>query len=383
MRRPRSARLAALALCVPLGFLTTAGCALLVGEEFEFHCPQPAHPPIALAVGARANSPKPAMPTEVRQLIADGMTGCAKITVVRVDGRPAVTGSTVFTTTAKTKQNFELDKVNFLQKIGTMLAEARAQAPEANVLGALGLAAAAAGPGGTVVLVDSGIQTTDPIDFRKNKLPTKQPKVIADALRRQNLLPDLHERSVILSGLGYSAAPQGALDDRNRTFVVELWREIVAAGGVKDPTVLMDPNTADSDTKSPAVGVVDFPISQIQLECNGEIVLPDDGEVGFIPDQAEFRNVGAARTVLQRFAGFLTANPSATVEIKGYVAHYGHGTLSQQRADRVKQELVALGVKNPLTSTGMGWGPFPHPSASPDPRYDQSNRRVTISVKCP
>jgi outer membrane protein OmpA-like peptidoglycan-associated protein len=386
MRRPRSLRLAALALCVPFGVTTTTGCGsvreLVFGEEFEFHCPQPAHTPVAIAVGARANSPAPALPAEVRKLIAEGMTGCAKVTVIRVDGRPAVAGSAVFTTTARTEQNFNIDKAEFLKKVGAMLTDARAQAAEANVLGALGLAAAAAGPGGTVVLLDSGIQTADPIDFRKNKLPTKQPKAIADALRRQGLLPDLRERTVILSGLGYSAAPQAALDDHNRTFVVELWREIVAAGGVKDPTLLVEPNTTDSATKTPAVSVVDFPIGQILFECNAVAVLPDDDEVGFIPDQAELRNVGAARAVFQRFAEFLRTNPAATVEIQGFVAHYGHGNLSQQRADRVKQELIALGVKNSLTATGMGWGPFPHPSASPDPRYDQLNRRVTISVKC-
>jgi outer membrane protein OmpA-like peptidoglycan-associated protein len=366
--------------------MTNAGCGILRelwGTKFEFHCPEPAHSAVAIAVGARANSPEPALPTAVRKLVTEAMTGCAKITVVRIDGRPAVAGSTVFSTTAKTQQNFDADQVAFLKRVSEMLRDAKAQAPEANVLGALGLAAAAAGPGGSVVLLDSGIQTTDPIDFRKNELPTKKPKVIAEALRHEGLLPDLNQRSVILSGIGYSARPQGALDDPNRTFVVELWREIVIASGVKNPIVLADPNTAESIIKSPAVGVVDFPVRQIHLECDAVAVLPDDNEVGFIPDQAEFRNPGAARAVFRPFAEFLNTNPAATVEIEGFVAHYGHGNLSQQRADRVKQELTELGVKNSMTATGKGWGPFPDPSADPDPRFDQLNRRVTISVKCP
>lgn len=387
MRRFRCVRLVALALCVPLGITTTAGCdsisEAVVGEPFEeFHCPQPAHPALAVAVGARANSPAPTLTAEVRGLVADAMIGCGKITVVRVDGRPSIAGSTVFSTAAKNKQNFEIDKVEFLDQVTGLVTAARAQTPEANVLGALSLAAGAAGPGGTVVLVDSGVQTTDPIDFRKNNLPTKKPKAIADALKREGLLPGLGDRSVILSGLGHTAAPQGALDDRNRTFVEDLWREIVVASGAKDPVVLPAPNTAEAVTKNPTVSVVDFPIRVIELTCDSLSVLPDDDEVGFIPDRAEFRNLGAARAVLKRFAEFLHRNIDATVEIQGFVAHYGAGDLSQRRADRVRQELIALGVRNSITATGMGWGPYPDSTAPPDPRYDQLNRRVVISVSC-
>lgn len=385
MRRFRCVRPVALALCVPLG-MAAAGCAavrdVVVGEEFEFHCPQPPPPPVAIAVGARANSPAPALPPEVRRLVAEAMIGCGEITVVRVDGRPSVAGSAVFSTAARTEQNFRIDQENFLAHVTGMLGAARAQHPEANVLGALSLAADAAGPGGTVVLIDSGVQTTDPIDFRENDLPSRRPQAIADALRRDGLLPDLGERSVILSGVGYTAAPQGALDDRNSAFVVDLWREIVAASGGEDPVVLPEPNTAEAITDDPPVGVVDFPIGEIHLACNALSVLPDDGEVGFIPDEAEFRDPGAARAVLRRFAGFLDDNPGATVDIQGFVAHYGAGDLSQRRADRVKQELVALGVRHSITATGLGWGPYPDATAPPDPRYDQLNRRVVISVQC-
>lgn len=375
-----------MALCASLGVVATAGCDaardFVFGEEFEFHCPQPAHPALAIAAGARANSPAPVLPAEVRQLVTDAMTGCGEITVVRVDGRPSVAGTTVFSTGAKTEQNFELDQADFLDRVGELLRAATAQVREVNVLGALSVSAGAAGPGGTVVLIDSGVQTTDPIDLRKDNLPAKRPKAIAGALRRDGLLPDLSERSVILSSLGYTAAPQPALDDRSRAFIVDLWREIAVAAGADDPVVLAEPNTDDAITTNPTVGVVDFPTGVVKLTCNAVSVLPDNDKVGFVPNQAKFRDAGAARAVLKRFAEFLTTTPDATVEIQGFVAHYGTGDLSQRRADRVKRELVALGARNPITATGMGWGPFPDPKAPPDPRYDQLNRRVTISVNC-
>jgi outer membrane protein OmpA-like peptidoglycan-associated protein len=388
MRHSRTARLAALVLCVPLGVALTTGCESakkwFMGDEFEFHCPRPAPPGLAIAVGERANSPAPALPADVRKLITEAIRGCAKITVIRVDGRPdVVDGPLVFTSAAKTEQNFAIELSDFLKKVSQRLTDAKAQEPEANVLGALSVAAGAAGPGGTVVLIDSGVQTTAPLDLRQDHLPTKKPEAIAAALRQGGLLPDLNNRTVVLGGLGYTAAPQDALDDSSRTFLVDMWSEIVRAAGAKDPILSAEPNTSPAAVTSPAVSIVSFPVGKLHLECGALSVLPDDDEVGFIPDEADFKSPDAARAVLRRFADFLNQNQDAKVEIQGFVAHYGAGNLSQRRADRVKQELISLGVRNPIEAKGMGWGPFPTPDAPPDPRYDQLNRRVTIRASCP
>jgi outer membrane protein OmpA-like peptidoglycan-associated protein len=131
------------------------------------------------------------------------------------------------------------------------------------------------------------------------------------------------------------------------------------------------------------VSVVDFPAAQITWDCNTLAVLPDNGDVGFVPDQAVFRNPAAASTVLKRFGAFLRDNPTAHVQIDGFVAHYGGaGDLSQRRADAVKNQLTSQGLRNTITATGKGWGPFPSPQAPPDKKYDQLNRRVTIEVSC-
>ncbi|MFI6232710.1 OmpA family protein [Micromonospora sp. NPDC050784] len=374
-------RLAVLAMCLQLAAVTT-GCALVFGEEFEFHCPQPAAPGLAIAVGARANSPTPTPPTEIRQMIVDTMMGCGKITAIRVDGRPGLAGELVFSTGAKTKSNFAIDQTSFLKNVDSILARSHAGAPEANVLQALSVASDAAGQGGSVVLIDSGVQTTAPLDFRKNNLVSRRPALIAKALKQQGLLPDLSERKVIMAGLGYTAAPQEPLDEKNQAFLVDLWREIVTASGAKDVVVAEEPNTSRSAVTSPPVSVVKFPVAEIYLGCDTLSVLPDNGGVGFVADEAEFRDPAAARKILGRFAGFLRENPSVEVLIKGYVAHHGNGDLSQRRADRVKQELSSQGVSNTITAKGMGWGPYPSVSAPPDPRYDQKNRQVTIEVNC-
>ncbi|MEU8071000.1 OmpA family protein [Micromonospora sp. NPDC049151] len=381
MTTRRSARIAALALCVPL-VGAIAGCIPLIGEEFTFNCPQPAATGLGIAVGARANSPAPALTTDVRKLIVDTMNGCGKITTIRVDGRPSIVDDAVFGTQAKTKSNFAIDQKAFLDRVGAMIANAKAGAPEANVLKALSVASDAAGPGGTVVLVDSGVQTTAPLDFRRNDLLSRRPEAVAKLLRQQRLLPDLRGRKVIMTGLGYTAMPQEQLDDRNRSTLVNLWREIVLAAGAKDPVIDSSANTADSAVTSPTVSVVRFVVGDIRPDCDTLAVFPDSGAVGFVPDEAELRDPAGARKVLATFVAFLRGNPTAQVVVRGYVAHYGAGDLSQRRADRVKREFVALGATNRITAKGMGWGPYPSVSAPPDERYDQKNRMVTIEVSC-
>ncbi|GHJ48967.1 hypothetical protein Cs7R123_63090 [Catellatospora sp. TT07R-123] len=388
MRHTRSARIAAWALCVPLVLAAAAGCDVIGGpfadEQAQFQCPHPAGPGVAIAVGDRANSPAPALPSDVRQLIAEAVRTCAKITVIRIDGRPdVVDGPLVFSSVAKTKQNLDIEIGDFLTAVGTRVAAAKAQEPEADVLGALSLAAGAAGAGGTVVLIDSGVQTTAPLDLREGGLAARKPEAIAAALRRARLLPDLKGRKVILAGLGYTAAPQDPLDNDSRSFIIGLWREIVRTAGAKDPVVSTEPNTGAAAVSSPPVSVVPFPIGVLHFECGATAVLPDDGEVGFVPDKDVFKNPDAARSVLRRLADFLKQNADAAVEIEGFVAHYDKDSdLSQRRADRVRQELASLGVRNGVTAKGMGWGPYPKPDSPPDPRYDQLNRRVTIKINC-
>ncbi|MEO6700006.1 MAG: hypothetical protein ABI140_17350, partial [Jatrophihabitantaceae bacterium] len=199
----------------------------------------------------------------MHKLIAAAVPGCGKITVIRVDGRPSVVASVVFGTGAKTQQNFDADQAHFLAHVDDLIDSATAREPESNDLQALSLASGAAGEGGTAVLIDSGVQTTTPLDLRTNNLPSRRPDAVVAALKAQQLLPSLSGRSVILSGIGYTAAPQPALADKDRTFLIDLWRGIVITAGARPPLVIGDPNTNESAVASPGVGVVAFPAATV------------------------------------------------------------------------------------------------------------------------
>jgi OmpA-OmpF porin, OOP family len=129
------------------------------------------------------------------------------------------------------------------------------------------------------------------------------------------------------------------------------------------------------------------PPGDLNLGCNTQSTLSDDGPVGFRPDRTDFVDDAAARRALADFATWLARNPMAEGIVTGSTAHYGtnvgKGGLSQARADRVRSLLIDLGARpDQVRAVGIGWGPFPAQTAPPDPISDPRNRRVVIHLIC-
>ncbi|MGX7826035.1 hypothetical protein ACTG9Q_13170 [Actinokineospora sp. 24-640] len=384
---PRPVRL------LPLVPLFAALCATGCGPE-TVACPTE-NPPTGLTIAAavRANSAKPAWPAEldaelarVTDAVENGATGTG-VTMIRADGAPTIGCAHTYVPSEGTDPSKEYYRDQFKKVVKAEATRMAAIAPEANPLAALGQAAAAAGPDGTVVLIDSGLQTVAPLDFRTGNLLSANPDRVVAALKRGAHLPDLGGRKVILVGIGYTAAPQTPLRDGQRGHLIELWRKIAAAAGAREVVPVTRPNTTAPDGDHPPVSEVLVPPAEdIVLDCGLDVVLPDSGAVGFHPEETAFRNEIAARTVLTGIAVWLRDNPTATGAITGSVAHYGADTtqgLSLDRANRVRSVLVELGARaGQLTAKGMGWGPFPTKTAVPDPTSDPLNRRVVITLNC-
>jgi outer membrane protein OmpA-like peptidoglycan-associated protein len=233
------------------------------------------------------------------------------------------------------------------------------------VLTALDLAGRSAGSGGqggnrpgTVVLVDSGLSTVAPLDFRQRGLLDAPPAETVDALRANNALPGLQGETVVLAGLGDVAEPQPALSPAQRSSLVALWTAIATAGGASCVAVVDEPRGGDAPSDAPAVSVVDVPPPPT-ITPGQATALPDDNSVGFQPDTAEFRDRNAARAVLTPFAQFLTESPSRRIALTGTSARAGTEAgqvdLSTRRAEAVKALLVELGAPADRISTrGVG-----------------------------
>jgi outer membrane protein OmpA-like peptidoglycan-associated protein len=350
-------------------------------------CPIVAKAGLAVAVGGRANAPAPIVPDGVGALIDNAVTDGTGIDVIRVDGHPSIACAMSFKSDAGNPVALADDLNRFKQQARGAVVATRAKEPEANPLQALTLAASAAGPGGTVALVDSGLQTVAPLDFHVPGLLDADPDGVVKQLSSIGYLPDLRGRTVVLAGIGYTAPPQSPLDDRRRANLVHIWEKIVSAAGATVQTIT-SPNTAAAPENVPVVSVVDVPPTDvIRIGCNTESILSNDGAVGFLPDSATFVDSGLARQTLAEFAAFLKQNRSAQAGLVGTVAHYGtddgDAGLSRLRAQRVRDVLIELGADgNQVVAHGAGWGPYPTKTGPPSPTDDPRNRRVVVTIMC-
>jgi OmpA-OmpF porin, OOP family len=350
-------------------------------------CPTAARPGLAVAVGGRANNPAPVVPDRVGELIDKAVTDGTGINVIRVDGHPSIACALSFKSDAANPVARADDLNRYKRQARGIVGATRAKEQEANPLQALVLASQAAGPGGPVVLIDSGLQTVAPLDFKVPGLLDADPDAVASALSDRGYLPDLSGHTVVLVGIGYTAAPQPSLDERRRVNLVHIWEKIVTAAGATVETMTM-PNTADAPENLPSVSPVEVPpVDVIRIGCNTDSILSNDGAVGFQPNSTSFVDSARSRQALAEFAAFLTRNGDAKASLVGSIAHYGtdggDSGLSRLRAQRVREVLVDLGVDGSrITAHGAGWGPFPTKDGPPSPADDQRNRRVVVSITC-
>lgn len=360
-----------------------AGGGFSGGGGGALSCPVPVGP-LAFAVSGRSNSPEPGLPQAVQDATVSVLTRAVdegyepRVTLVNVDGRPVSAGSETFSSDAGNGIAAEDDRNQFLNGFGEAVTGLRAQTPEVDVLTALDLAGRSAGGNrpGTVVLVDSGLSTVAPLDFRQRGLLDAPPAETVEALRANNALPGLQGETVVLAGLGDVAEPQPALSPAQRSSLVALWTAIATAGGASCVAVVDEPRGGDAPSDAPAVSIVDVPPPPT-ITPGQTTALPDDNSVGFQPDTAEFRDRNAARAVLTPFAQFLTESPSRRIALTGTSARAGTEAgqvdLSTRRAEAVKALLVELGAPADRIST-RGWA-----AASPA----TSTTWAPAAVSCP
>jgi outer membrane protein OmpA-like peptidoglycan-associated protein len=143
----------------------------------------------------------------------------------------------------------------------------------------------------------------------------------------------------------------------------------------------------------------DIPVTPVTLptvppfQPCGETVLHDGDTVGFLPDQAVFRDPAAARSTLQDLAT-LIIDGRQLVELVGTTATWGPSEqgrvdLSRRRAEAVKSVLVELGVPaDRITTVGAGTS-WPDrvvdiaPDGSLIPAAAALNRSVIVRLSCP
>ena len=373
------ARLIRRAGAVGLGLALVAGCGSAGGNG------EPGA--LAVIVGAHSNMVAPSLIAGVRDEIDTASSLGSPATVIVPDGSPSAS-ATIELATPNDNPLYKQDQVN---QLNGLIDRTRADSPEVDLLGAIALAARsvtdAAGPR-TIIAIDSGLQTTGALRFQDQDgaLLDANPSEVVDLLRRTRQLPDLTGIRVVFTGLGDTAAPQQTLPQPARAVLVELWKAIVdAAGGTVEIKEAPLPNTRTLDGLPP-VSVV--PVALRSIGPVPSVSVLRDGTVGFLPDQAVFRDPGQARAVLTDYAREIQNGKRAllTGTTASAGSKEGRLQLSRDRAAAVRDLLISLGAPGDrIEARGLG-SDFPgylqdrDPQGNLDPLRAAQNRQVIVEL---
>lgn len=383
--RPRllAAAAAVVALCAGLTACTSATAS---GQA----CDQSAKRNLGVVAGSTANAPAVALPASASATLeAAGKTN-GSVTVVVPSGTPQIMGTTALGSSAQDAIVCQNDQRTKLTQITSYIDGLKAAAPEVDFLGAIDQAARDLGskPMG-VVVIGSGLQTTDPLNFAGTGLLYADPAQVVSDLSSRNLLPkDLKGVTVYWSGMGDTAGAQQPLTVPARSNLEAIWSAVVtAAGGTL--SLLPEPASGSAPAGLPAVTPVAVEAVATKTDWSRPVVIRNS-ELLFTKDTADFADPAAAQKVLAQLVPTIEQN-GKVVTVTGTASkdqatdNAADTALSLRRADAVKAALVSLGVPSALLQTagvGFEWCGF-RPETDASGRYSdalaEQNRSVILT----
>jgi outer membrane protein OmpA-like peptidoglycan-associated protein len=354
------------------------------GGVDEAACDRSAPHDIGLVAGALATQPHGALPAEVADLLTKAATSNGDITIVVPSGTPEVMGTVSLGSKANdasvcaSQQHANVEAVSGYAEALVPTSE------EADFLGAIAAASRGLRPSPLgIVVVGSGLQSVDPMNFALGQLLYADPGAVAADLAERGLLPDLGGATVYWFGMGDTASEaQSPLTVSARRNLEAVWSAVIAAA--QGELVLAGrPLAGDAPSGSPAVTPVPVRPEPTKDDWAKPIVLRDS-DLSFRFDTAEFLHPERAAAVLTAVAGSIVAN-GEVVTVTGVTSRDGATDnaadlrLGLLRADRVIAELVALGVPRALLkadSRGHEWCGFVEETS---PAVASANRKVILT----
>ena len=348
------------------GLFLIAGCASLERPATmtltSVHCP--GAQATVLIVGAHRNAPVPLLDPAVTCQLTAAIRAGKLVRIVLASGQPQLITPRLANVTGGTLAQQNSPRAQHdVQLVEAAIAAARPDAPGADDLAALAMAADEARSAGAgdadLVLIDSGLDDRGALDFTVPGLVAATPAEVAGQLRAAGNLPDLRDLTVTLVGIGYTAAPQPPLPDRWRSNVTQIWVAVLRAAGAT-VAVIPQPGQGPSVRTDEPVRLVPVPATQpVRPRTRTTIVFTGASPVRFQPDTTAFADQAGAIRALTPIARWLAADRSRLARLEGTTADVGplsgQRALSVRRADHVRAVLIALGATGAqISTTGVG-----------------------------
>ncbi len=348
---------------------------------------------LAVVVGAHANAPAPQLVSEAQEIVRQAVHREAHAAVLVNDSAGTILAQGPLTITAKNDAGRKQNIADNESRMAKTIAAAAARTREVDLLKTLDLAARAVSPATgrrTILVVDSGLQTTGAIKFQDSGMLSADPMEVAEALQQDGVLPNLSGTNVVFSGLGDTGPPQPALNTAQRKALVAIWVAIAERGGA-NVTVLEAPLSGQPVEGVPPVSIVPVSTPAVRLAAGtgSRTVELTQETVAFVSNSAEYLDITAARESIAPIANEILASGRA-VQLTGATASAGEVEgrmrLSLARADAVKATLVSLGVPSARISTqgvGSDWSGYTQDRDAAGrlvPRLAAKNRKVMIRL---
>ncbi|HBA64556.1 MAG TPA: hypothetical protein DCZ20_11925 [Lachnospiraceae bacterium] len=221
----------------------------------------------------------------------------------------------------------------------------------------------------TIVVIGTGLSTQGTLNFQNNLLSV-EPEAVLDQLEEKNEIPDFTGITVVWQQMGDVASPQQELSQTQRKRLQEIWGGIVERGGGTFVYNDIMANPVDTEAAYPPVDTVELP-AETPVEFDEELlgtadesllqepVMLTEEQVSFVPDQAAYLDEEEAVTTIRPIADYLIENDQITILLAGTTAGDENNdysmTLSQERADAVRDTLIHLGVEESrIVTVGLG-----------------------------
>ena len=367
-------RFPALLICLAVSAVGFTGCGSQTSAEEESGMDAVCYAiaPTANSQGLNFNSPL------VQDTIFDTILDYGYVSVVVVDGKPELVAADSYDIDDQYKKaSKNILKTDARAKATTLINYMEDQiANDAQVDYLEGLRMAVRSLSSlkgynskTIVVIGTGLSTQGTLNFQNNLLSV-EPEAVLDQLGEKDEIPDFTGITVVWQQMGDVASPQQDLSQTQRKRLQEIWGGIVERGGgtFEYDDIMANPvNTQASyptvDTVDlPAETPVDFDAAMFDTEDESpleEPVMLTEEQVSFVPDKSIYLDEEKAMETLQPIADFLAAHKQITVLLAGTTAGDQDSdytmTLSQERADAVRNSLIQLGVEpSRIAAVGLG-----------------------------
>lgn len=328
--------------------------------------------PTANSQGLNMSSPL------VQDTIYDTILDYGYISVVVVDGNPELVAADSYDIDARYKKaSKEKLKTDARAKATNLIAYMEGQvANDAQVdyleglrMAVRSLSSLEGYDSKTIVVIGTGLSTLGTLNFQNNLLSV-DPEAVLDQLEEKNEIPDFTGITVVWQQMGDVASPQQNLSQTQRMRLQEIWSGIVERGGGTFVYNDIMANPVDTEASYPAVDTVELP-AETPVDFDAEMfdtedeslleepVMLTEEQVSFVPDEATYLDEEDAVATIQPIADYLMEHEQITVLLAGTTAGDEDSdytmTLSQERADAVRDTLIRLGVdESHIVTVGLG-----------------------------